>query len=59
MLGQFYRTKHQDKLKIAPNAVPGVMMGWKLEFGFGYKGVLHVSDYDEVVSIMMPCMKRR
>ena len=48
MLGQLlvYCTKHQDKLEIAPNAAPGIMMGWKLEFGFRCKGVLVVADYD-------------
>ena len=46
-LGQlvFYRTKFQNKSKIAPNASPALMAGWKLEFGLRYKGVLTLLDY--------------
>ena len=46
-LGQlvFYRTKFQNKSKIAPNASPALMAGWKLEFGMRYKGVLTLLDY--------------
>ena len=46
-LGQlvFYRTKFEDKHKMAPNAFPALMAGWKLEFGMRYKGVLNVLDY--------------
>ena len=46
-LGQlvFYRTKFQNKSKIAPNASPALMAGWKLEFGMRYKGVLALLDY--------------
>ena len=46
-LGQlvFYRTKFQNKSKIAPNASPALMAGWKLEFEMRYKGVLTLLDY--------------
>ena len=58
VLGQlvFYRTKFQGKSKIAPNASPGLMAGWKLEFGLRYKGVLLILDYsalkDKKISVM-------
>ena len=46
-LGQlvFYRTKFQNKSKIAPSASPALMAGWKLEFGMRYKGVSTLLDY--------------
>ena len=36
----FYRTKFQNKSKIAPHASPALMAGWKMEFGMRCKGVL-------------------
>ena len=46
ILGQlaFYRTKFQEKSKLAPNSSPALMGGWKLEFGRRYKGVLRLVD---------------
>ena len=46
-LGQLviYRTKFQNKSKIAPNASPALMAGWKMEFGMSFKGVLTLLDY--------------
>ncbi len=46
-LGQlvFYRTKFQNKSKIAPNASPALMAGWKIEFGMRYKGVVTLIGY--------------
>ena len=38
ILGQLvlYRTKFQDKSKLAPNSSPVLTGGWKLEFGCRY-----------------------
>ena len=50
ILGQlvFYRTKFQEKSKLAPNSSPALMGGWKLEFGCRYKGVLRLVDYNSL-----------
>ena len=50
ILGQlvFYRTKFQEKSKLAPNSSPALMGGWKLEFGRRYKGVLRLVDYNSL-----------
>ena len=46
ILGQLviYRTKFQEKFKLAPNASPGLFGGWKIEFGFRYQGACKVID---------------
>ena len=50
ILGQlvFYRTKFQEKSKLAPNSSPALMGGWELEFGCRYKGVLRLVDYNSL-----------
>ena len=50
ILGQLvlYRTKFQEKSKLAPNSSPALMGGWKLEFGRRYKGVLRLVDYNSL-----------
>ena len=44
VLGQllWYRSKSADKFK--SNAIPGMFLGWRIDNGFSYRGVLKVLD---------------
>ena len=50
MLGQlaFVRTKQQGKFKFSPNAEPAFFVGWRLDFGLRYKGVLYCVLYSHL-----------
>ena len=58
----FHCTKNQDKLKIAQNAVPGIMTGWKRGFGFCCTGVFVVADHDTLrekkvaIALVLECL---
>ena len=50
MLGQlgFVRTKDARKFKFNPNAEPAIFVGWRLDFGMRYRGVLQFVLYSPV-----------
>ena len=50
LLGQlaFVRTKQQGKFKFSPNAEPAFFVGWRLDFGLRYKGVLYCVLYSHL-----------
>ena len=50
LLGQlaFVRTKQQGKVKFSPNAEPAFFVGWRLDFGLRYKGVLYCVLYSHL-----------
>ena len=43
----FYKDKDQDNA-LMPNTSPGLFIGWRLESGLRYRGVLYVADYEIV-----------
>ena len=43
----YYRRKHPTKKTLEPNMAPGLFMGWRIESGLRYRGVLKVLDYQE------------
>ena len=50
LLGQlgFVRTKDQGKFKFSPNAEPAIFVGWRLDFGLRYRGVLYFVLYSSL-----------
>lgn len=50
LLGQlaFVRTKQQGKFKFSPDAEPAFFVGWRLDFGLRYKGVLYCVLYSHL-----------
>ena len=50
LLGQlgFVRTKEQGKSKFSPNAEPAIFVGWRLDFGLRYRGVLYFVLYSHL-----------
>ena len=50
MLGQlgYVRTKDAGKFKFSPNAEPVVFVGWRLDFGMRYRGVLQFVVYSHL-----------
>ena len=50
LLGQlgFVRTKDAGKFKFSPNAEPAVFVGWRLDFGTRYRGVLQFVLYSHL-----------
>ena len=44
-IGNFVRTKDAGKFKFSPNAEPAVFVGWRLDFGMRYRGVLQFVLY--------------
>ena len=43
----YYRRKHPTKKTLEPNMAPGLFMGWRIDSGLRYRGVLKVLDYQE------------
>ena len=41
------KSEASTKHSLAANATPGLFLGWKIEFGCRYRGVLLVLDYDK------------
>lgn len=50
LLGQlgFVRTKAPGKSKFSPNAEPAIFVGWRLDFGMRYRGVLYFVLYSHL-----------
>ena len=50
LLGQlsFVRTKDAGKFKFSPNAEPAIFVGWRLDFGMRYRGVLQFVLYSHL-----------
>ena len=44
----WYRSKTADKFK--PNATPGMFLGWRIDNGSFYRGVLEVLDYNDMLA---------
>ena len=36
---------------MAPNAAPGIFLGWRIDFGMRYRGALKIIDYDMVRAV--------
>eukprot|EP00435_Cladocopium_sp_Y103_P038967 s909_g10.t1 len=50
LLGQlgYVRTKDAGKFKFSPNAAPAIFVGWRLDFGMRYRGVLQFVLYSHL-----------
>ena len=44
----FVRTKDAGKFKFSPNAEPAISVGWRLDFGMRYRGVLQFVLYSHL-----------